>query len=42
MFISQQVFEKQVMIMKNAKIPASLKQSDSYTYRHVGNSRQTT
>ena len=28
--------------MKNPKIPSTLKQSDPYTYRHVGNSANAT
>lgn len=42
MFLSKTVLEKQAAIMKNPKIPAALKQSDEYTYRHVGNSQNST
>lgn len=42
MFISRQVLEKQVDIMKNDKIPEDLKQSDPFVYRHLGNSEMGT
>ena len=42
MFITQKVLEKQVEIMKNDQIPESLKQSDQFVYRHIGNSEQST
>ena len=42
MFITKQVLDKQVEIMKNDKIPSDLKQSDAYIYRHLGNSEHST
>ena len=38
MFITQNVLEKQVAIMKDENIPKQLKASDEYVYRHMGNS----
>ena len=42
MFVSRQVMDQQVQILKNEKIPKELKQSDDYVYRHIGNSAVTT
>lgn len=42
MFITQSILQKQVEIMKNAKIPEALKSSDNYVYRHMGNSTHST
>lgn len=36
--ISVSVLDKQVEIMKNPKISTDLKMSDTYAYRHIGNS----
>ena len=41
MFVSKQVMEQQVEILKNEKIPKELKPSDDYIYRHIGNSEVT-
>mmetsp|Transcript_5566 Transcript_5566/g.9553 ORF Transcript_5566/g.9553 Transcript_5566/m.9553 type:complete len:108 (+) Transcript_5566:20-343(+) len=38
MFITKQVLDQQVSIIKNKNIPSQLKQSDEYVYRHMGNS----
>lgn len=42
MFITKTVLEKQVAIMKDERIPKSLKASDEYVYRHMGNSAYST
>ena len=42
MFVTKQVLDKQVEIMRNEKIPNDLKQSDAYVYRHLGNSEHST
>jgi glycine dehydrogenase len=42
MFITQNVLEKQVAIMKDENIPKQLKASDEYVYRHMGNSKGKT
>jgi glycine cleavage system pyridoxal-binding protein P len=34
--------DKQIEILENENIPASLKQSDPYIYRHIGNSEIST
>lgn len=40
MYITKSVLEKQVEILKNDKIPKSLKPSDPYVYRHLGNTEE--
>ena len=42
MFITKSVLEKQVAIMKDENIPKTLKASDEYVYRHMGNSAGST
>lgn len=42
MFITKKVLDKQVEIMKNDKISDNLKQSDTFVYRHMGNSENST
>lgn len=40
--MTKSILDKQVDIQKNEKIPKELKNSDDYTYRHMGNSDQST
>lgn len=42
MFITKQVLDQQVAIMKDERIPKMLKQRDVYVYRHLGNSTTST
>ena len=38
LFVTKSILDKQVDIQKNPDIPKELKNSDDYTYRHMGNS----
>jgi ADP-glucose pyrophosphorylase len=38
LYIKRAILDKQVEILNNDKIPSNLKNSDSYVYRHLGNS----
>jgi hypothetical protein len=38
LFVTKSILDKQVDIQKNPNIPKELKNSDDYTYRHMGNS----
>ena len=42
MYITKQVLDDQVEILKNPDIPIELKSSDTYVYRHLGNSDVST
>jgi len=42
MYITKNILDKQVEIMKNEDIPKALKPTDMYAYRHLGNSEHST
>lgn len=42
LFIKRAILSKQVEILNNEEIPSSLKNSDDYIYRHIGNSQKST
>ena len=42
MTVTKKVLDKQVAILENENIPKTLKNSDDYVYRHMGNSNHST